>query len=285
MLKYTKAVISASLAILAFSSCGPKAEPFFFVQISDPQIGFNPGNEKVTIDWFSSTVDKINELKPDFVICTGDMTHDMFNNPWHIAAYDSLAAMISVPLYYAPGNHDFRTKEWPGSREFYAGHFGDDKFCFMHKGSLFIGFDSNLAGEDLKEEEAEQFEWITAQLTKYGRKAKHIFLFHHCPVVSTSVDEEDNYSNFHEPYRSKYLNMFKEYGVEIVFSGHYHRYAEMEVDGVKLVNCGAAGIPLGAKDAMGRPNTHCLNVVTVKPKEPATWNCVPVEEAQAPVLK
>ena len=185
----------------------------------------------------------------------------------------------SVPVYFTPGNHDYRTKEWPGSRDFYAEHYGESTFCFMHKGSLFIGFDSNLVKEGLVDQEAEQFAWLQTQLRELGPGADHIFVFHHCPVVSTSVDEEDTYSNFPEPYRSKYLKLFADNGVTAVFTGHCHRTAELEVDGVSLVNCGASGIPLGENNADGTPNTHCLNVVDVTPSE-ATWNIIPVDGGQ-----
>ena len=274
-------LIICAAALLLAASCAPKSESFRFIQISDPQIGFNPGDEKATIDWFSHTIDRIEELAPDFVICTGDMTHNMFDNNWQIAAFDSLLARMpeSIPVYFTPGNHDYRTKEWPGSRDFYAEHYGESTFCFMHKGSLFIGFDSNLIKEGLADQEAEQFGWLQTQLRELGPGADHIFVFHHCPVVSTSVDEEDTYSNFPEPYRSKYLKLFADNGVTAVFTGHCHRTAELEVDGVSLVNCGASGIPLGENNADGTPNTHCLNVVDVTPSE-ATWNIIPVDGGQ-----
>lgn len=264
-------------AMLLTASCTQKSQEFRFIQITDPQIGFNPADEKATIGWLSETVDRIVELNPDFVICTGDMTHNMFSNGWQIASFDSLMSRIpdSIPVYFTPGNHDYRTEEWPGSREFYAEHYGDNKFCFMHKGSLFLGFDSNLVKEGLADLEAEQFAWMKARLKEYGKKADHIFIFHHCPVVSTSIDEEDNYSNFPEPYRSKYLKLFADHGVDAVFTGHYHRSAELQVDGVQLVNCGACGIPLGEKDALGNPNTHCMNVVEVTPED-FKWDIRPV---------
>ena len=267
------------LTVLSVLSCSSESQPFCFVQITDPQLGFNSGPEEETVGWLSKTIDRIIEINPDFVICTGDMTHDMFNNEWQINAYDSLMGKMpaSIPVWYVPGNHDYRTQEWPGSREFYAEHFGDDRFCFMHKGSLFIGFDSNIIKEGLETQEAEQFDWLVEQLDKCGKKADHIFVFQHCPVVSTSVDEPDSYSNFPEPYRTKYLDLFNKYGVEAVFSGHCHRSAEIKVGDVSLVDCGACGIPLGATNSDGTPNIHCINIVDVTPDE-ASWSFRPVFE-------
>ena len=48
------------------------------------------------------------------MICTGDMTHNMFDNNWQIAAFDSLLARMpeSIPFYFTPGNHDYKGMAW-----------------------------------------------------------------------------------------------------------------------------------------------------------------------------
>lgn len=274
------------------SSCAQRSEAFTFVQISDPQIGFEPAAlygataeeiaadaalapaQKQTTRWLSQTVGRILEINPDFVVCTGDMTHSMFSGDgqWQPAVLDSLLALLAapqpgrpegIPIYFTPGNHDYRTGEWPGSRETYLERYGYTRFCFMHKGSLFIGFDSNLIQEGLAEEEDEQFAWIGEQIGKYGPKADHIFLFHHVPVVSTALDEPESHSSYPEPYRSRYLELFRSGCVSAVFSGHRHRYASLEDGPLKLINCGPCGIPLGELDAHGDPNISGINVVSV----------------------
>ncbi|MCK7531246.1 MAG: hypothetical protein MZV63_09475 [Marinilabiliales bacterium] len=61
-----------------FAQNAKTVEPWFFIQITDPQFGMfdnNAGFEKETI-LYEKAVEKINILKPDFVVITGDFVHN-----------------------------------------------------------------------------------------------------------------------------------------------------------------------------------------------------------------
>ena len=62
---------------------GSKKEPFTFVQIADPQLGFcDKGQDwRWTVDNLKATVARVNELKPAFVIVTGDLIHNHKSRP------------------------------------------------------------------------------------------------------------------------------------------------------------------------------------------------------------
>jgi len=84
-------------------------EPWFFIQITDPQFGIfenNNGFEKETI-LYEKAVAKINNLHPDFVVITGDFVHDQ-NSIAQIEEFKRITAKIDpkIPVYYTPGNHD-----------------------------------------------------------------------------------------------------------------------------------------------------------------------------------
>ncbi len=51
-----------------------KPESFTFVQLCDPQLGF--GGYEHDVNSFKVAVQKINELKPDFVVICGDMVNN-----------------------------------------------------------------------------------------------------------------------------------------------------------------------------------------------------------------
>ena len=59
---------------------------FRFVHMSDPQLGFyasrHPGIEGIEyeVNNLSTAISMTNEIQPDFVITTGDMTQDRFNS-------------------------------------------------------------------------------------------------------------------------------------------------------------------------------------------------------------
>ena len=56
------------------------ARPFFFVQITDPQLGFKEKDSmEQGVKLLTETVEAINRIHPAFVVVTGDMINNRFN--------------------------------------------------------------------------------------------------------------------------------------------------------------------------------------------------------------
>ncbi|MCX6334424.1 MAG: metallophosphoesterase [Bacteroidia bacterium] len=222
-------------------------EPWFFIQITDPQFGMfenNEGFEKETV-LYEKAVEKINNLKPDFVVITGDFVHNS-ESPEQIAEFKRITALIDpkIPVYYTPGNHDLGQTPDEASLRNYQKNYGNDRFSFTHKGSFFIGFNSSFIKAKLAEPEQEQYNWLVKKLKK-SQKAQHIILFCHYPVFIKTVDEPTTYSNIDPDYRKKYLDLFNNNNVEAVFSGHYHNNSLATYGNTQLVTTSAVGKPLG----------------------------------------
>ena len=222
-------------------------EPWFFIQITDPQFGMfdnNDGFEKETI-LYEKAVEEINNLKPDFVVITGDFVHNS-GSPGQIAEFKRITALIDpkIPVYYTPGNHDLGQNPTEESIRKYIKNYGSDKFSFRHKGSSFIGFNSSLIKARLAEQEQKQYNWLVKKLTK-SQKAQHIILFCHYPFFNKTVDEPTAYSNIDPDYRKKYLDLFNINKVDAVFSGHYHNNSLATSGKTQLVTTSALGKPLG----------------------------------------
>jgi len=221
--------------------------PWFFIQLTDPQFGMfenNLGFEKETI-LYEKAVAKINILKPDFVVITGDFVNDP-KSVSQIKEFKRITAKINpkIPVYYAPGNHDIgQTPDKAGIKR-YKNNYGKDKFSFNHKGSSFIGFNTSLIKAKLAKPEQNQFNWLTEKL-KESRKTQHIILFCHYPFFNKTVDEPTAYSNIDLEYREKYLGLFNNNKVEAVFSGHYHNNSLSTYGNMQLVTTSALGKPLG----------------------------------------
>jgi len=222
-------------------------EPWFFIQITDPQFGMfdnNQGFEKETI-LYEKAVEKINNLKPDFVVITGDFVHNSLS-PEQIAEFKRITALIDpgIPVYLTPGNHDIGQTPDQESLRKYRSNFGSDRFSFSHKGSSFIGFNSSIIKAGLTEPEQEQYNWLENEL-KQSRNAQHIILFCHYPLFIKTPDEPESYSNLAPASRKKYLTLFENYGVDAVFSGHYHNNSIATYGKIQLVTTSALGKPLG----------------------------------------
>ena len=77
------------------------AKPFFFVQITDPQLGFKEKNTmEAGVKLLTETVEAINRIHPAFVIVTGDMINNRFSEEqW--TAYRDLIGRIHYPKHPA----------------------------------------------------------------------------------------------------------------------------------------------------------------------------------------
>ena len=244
-----KKIISVVCFLLAvFVSHGRAADsaPFFFLQLSDPQFGFIDNNKSISAETeaMNKAVTAINQLKPPFVVITGDFVNNSKSKE-QIAAYKSMIAQIdsSVKVYMIPGNHDIG-KVSRASIDNYKKNYGETHFSFRYGDCAFIGIDSNIIKEEDKEREEVQFKWLEQELQK-TKDARFKFVFTHCSVFLKRMDEPVNYSNFSLPMREKYVHLFQKYGVNAIFAGHLHNNAYGKVGNMEMITIGPVGKVLG----------------------------------------
>ncbi len=82
-------------------------------------------------------------------------------------------------------------------------------------------------------------------------------VFQHHPWFLTDADEPDQYFNIPRIHRMRYLSMFHRYGVEALFSGHYHQNSVARDGGILAVTTGPVGMPFGDHPQSG------MRIVTV----------------------
>src|SRR5882762_2405394 len=103
------------------------AEPFFFIQLSDPQFGMftdNAGFAQETAN-FEFAVAAVNRLRPAFVVITGDLVNRAGDAP-QIAEYRRIVANIdpAIPVHPVAGNHDIGNIPTPATIAAYTSVFG-----------------------------------------------------------------------------------------------------------------------------------------------------------------
>jgi 3',5'-cyclic AMP phosphodiesterase CpdA len=227
------------------------AEPFCFIQLSDPQFGMFTDNRDFAQETanFAFAVAAVNRLRPAFVVITGDL----INRPGdaaQIAEYQRILRRVdsTIPVYNVVGNHDVENVPTPASLAAYTNQFGPDHYTFRHAG--FVGIVLNSAvihsPEQTTNQLAGQERWLRAEL-EHARQngAQHIVIFAHHPWFLTAGDELDQYFNIPRERRSAYLTLFREFGVKHLFSGHYHRNAVARDGDIEAVTTGPVGKPLG----------------------------------------
>ncbi len=234
--------------------------PYFFIQVTDPQFGFfesNAGFAKET-ELYEKAVAAINWLNPDFVVITGDLVNNQDDRD-QVAEFKRITATINpmIPVYYSPGNHDIGASPAKQDIDSFVSDYGYDKFIFKHKKSIFIGLNSCLIKANTPVLEQLQFDWLKKNLSK-GKGSKHIVLFCHYPFFIDEFNEPDAYFNIPVDLRKKYFSLFTDKNVDAIFAGHLHKNNSAEYGKIKMITTSAVGKPLGA-DPSG------IRIVTVFP--------------------
>jgi D-aminopeptidase len=251
------------LLLAAWIPLAAQSQPWFFIQMSDPQFGMystNQGFEQETVN-FEFAIASANRLKPAFVVVTGDLVNKA-GDAAQIAEYKRIAAKLdrSIPLYSVPGNHDEGNEPTPESLAAYREKFGPDYYTFRTHDMAGFVLDGNLlkAPQHVSGEGRKQEQWLRQEL----EKAKHdgvrqLVVFLHQPLFLEDPQEPEQYFNLPLDTRRRYLELFHEYGVEHVYAGHYHRNAYGRDGSLEVVTTGPVSRPLG-NDPSG------FRIVTVK---------------------
>ena len=240
-----------ALFLLGRSLSALAAEPFFFIQLSDPQFGMFSNNKDFAQETanFEFAVATINRLKPAFVVITGDLVNKA-GDAKQIAEFHRIAAKIDpkITLYNMAGNHDLENLPTPATVSAYTNEFGIDYYSFRHGGFVGIVLNSTVIHspkETTNHLEAQE-QWLHKELKQTRESgAQHIVVFQHHPWFLKTADEPDQYFNIPQERRGHYLSLFREFGVKYLFSGHYHRNALGKDGDMEAVITGPVGMPQG----------------------------------------
>jgi 3',5'-cyclic AMP phosphodiesterase CpdA len=183
------------------------------------------------------------------VIVTGDLINKA-GDPAQASAYLSACSRLdrSIPLYNVAGNHDVGNKPTPESIAAYTALFGPDHYSFRSGGMIGIVLNSTLihSPQSAMQQYQAQETWLETELEKAKKDgAGHIVIFQHHPWFLKEPDEPDQYENIPRARRSRYLDLFRRYGVTHLFSGHYHRNQVAHYGPMELIVTGPIGMPLG----------------------------------------
>ena len=212
-----KYFIFTSLILLLVS--GAFAAPLRFAIIGDRAGGVN---QKA----FDTVIDDIVRLRPDFVLTVGDISDNALEAEWD-RALESLSR-ISVPVYYVPGNNDIVDDT---TRNLFTQKTGFPPFYSFDKGQVHFIVLDNSCVEKAGDMGKEQLSWLEKDLKK-KRKAETTLVFMHKPFWADGIarNEED-------PLHT----LFIQYGVDAVFTGHWHQYAHNVFDSVDYYLVGSSG--------------------------------------------
>jgi 3',5'-cyclic AMP phosphodiesterase CpdA len=229
---------------------------FRLTQISDTHLARR--FPKLTAN-FEHLCDYIDTTRPDLVLNTGDMAFDAPGSPDDLEFARSLHDALPVPCRYLPGNHDIGdnpTQAGPRpshpvnekDRQAYITAFGDDRWRFEAGGWCFVGLNSLVMNSGLLAE-AEQFDWLAAELA--SARGKPVAVFLHKPLYLNRPDDpelERGAIRYVPPQpRRRLLDMLRSVDLRLVAAGHVHQRRDLTYGGVRNIWAPSAGFIISDK--------------------------------------
>jgi hypothetical protein len=223
------------------------------------------------------------EIKPDFVLTTGDMVQSGGGKTgagyWEMLSMDTGPDMRKVPWWPAIGNHEIAGGPITSIKELYddevlsenqkSGIANFKKFYNLEKEYYSFTFrNAVFIALPFKYPKGESEKWLEAELKKAKEAKKLIFIFNHAPfyTVGGKIDIPN------EPTRI--TKMFNDYGVIAVFSGHDHGYYRTIREGIPYVISAGGGAHIYT--ALGLANALPDDVYYFG--EPNAWRGKPLPE-------
>ena len=229
---------------------------FRLIQISDTHLA----RRLTTLtDNFHRISEYIDARRPDLVINSGDLAFDGPTNRDDLAFAKTLHDGLPVACRYLPGNHDIGDNptavgpppSQPVSekdRQNFLTVFGEDRWRFEAAGWCFIGLNSLVMNTGLASE-AEQFDWLAAQLaTTFARP---VALFLHKPLFLNSPGDPELAASAIRyvpmPARARLIEMLRAVDLRLVASGHVHQRRDFTFGQIRHVWAPSAGFIISDK--------------------------------------
>ena len=247
------------LIFFATVSCKKKdtsAEEFSFAFLTD--IHVQP--EKNAAEGFRKAIDRVNRLQPDFVITGGDMIMDALNQRESrvdslYSLYDSLSALIQVPVYNTIGNHEiFGYHPKSGidpshplyGKKMYEQRIGKRFYAFDHKGWRFYILDSiekDHEGVYIGKVDSVQLEWLERDLGGVNPSTPIVVVMH-IPLITVRTQllagsTVPNGESLVVVNSKEVLDRFADHNLKLVLQGHLHFLEEISAMGARFITGGA----------------------------------------------
>jgi 3',5'-cyclic-AMP phosphodiesterase len=190
--------------------------------ISDPHVG----SPYFVPNLMHRVLVELNELNPDVVICSGDLTNEGYRQEYkNWLAY---AQRVTAPMYTVPGNHDARNVGYLHFEEL----IGDRHWSVDVHGVRIVGVDSSEPDINEGQVGRERYDWIRSQFD-VPAELKVFVLHHHLLPIPGTGRERSTVMD-----AGDLLEVLITSGVNIVLSGHKHVPYVWRLEDLYVANAG-----------------------------------------------
>ncbi|HWH43527.1 MAG TPA: metallophosphoesterase [Thermoleophilaceae bacterium] len=208
---------------------------------------------------------EVNELKPDVVVVSGDLTADGFRQEFETAR-DYLDRVDCERMIVIPGNHDARNVGYVHFEELFG-----DRGQVMNEGGLsFVAVDSSEPDVNHGTIGRGRYPWIEKSFDPAA--FLRVFVLHHHLLPIPGTGRERNV--VHDAGDT--LECLQRAGTHLVLSGHKHVPYAWRLENLFVVNAGTVST------TRLRGNTKpCYNVIDASPERVTVWRKYPFHEQDA----
>jgi 3',5'-cyclic AMP phosphodiesterase CpdA len=204
-------------------------------------------------------IDEINELAPDIVVCSGDLTAFGFRQEYQ-AAREYMDKLDCQSVVVIPGNHDSRNVGYVHFEEL----FGDRNSVLREGGVTVVCVDSTEPDLDYGQIGRGRYSWIEEQFEPPADL--RIFVMHHhlLPVPGTGRERNIVYD------AGDAIETLQRSNVDLVLCGHKHVPYAWRLEDLFIVNAGTVST------LRLRGHTRpCYNVIEIEDQHVDVWRKYP----------
>ena len=220
---------------LVIAHCG---DPQFGFITSQPQYNRPASafteNYKADLRRLEAEIEILNDIRPDLVYFTGDMTQ----NPEDVVKdWPRLLKKIKSPVLVTPGNHDMANNLTAANEDRFRDVFGYSYMTRDVKGWRIIAGNSQywMPTKETARKAAYE-EWFARALADARPLGGRVIVATHIPPFSHEVFEKGTYHNHSMEGRVEYLDSCLAAGVRLYLAGHSHRYSAHGYRGMEILN-------------------------------------------------
>jgi 3',5'-cyclic AMP phosphodiesterase CpdA len=217
------------------------------------------GDPHFVPDLMERAIAEINDLDPDIVVCSGDLTTYGFKEEFARARH-YLERISCDALVVVPGNHDSRNVGYVHFEEL----IGERRSVVRRGGATVVAVDSTEPDLDHGQIGRGSYGWIEEQFADPAEL--RIFVLHHhlLPIPGTGRERNVVYD------AGDAIECLQRAGVQLVLSGHKHVPYAWKLEDLFVVNTGTVST------LRLRGNTRpCYNVVEIEGSHVAIWRRYP----------
>ena len=218
-----------------------------FVQLSDIHVG-SQFQDKV----FDTVIKEINQLKPDAIIITGDLTNNGLLKEYK-KCKDLISKIKTKKIIAVSGNHDYRNTGYLVFKKYFPfetiNEFGKDVVVIT----------AGTARPDRDEGEMgyRQNMWIQRTMKKYKNRVKILVMHHHLVGIPDTGSDRVTIIDAGDVLRTTL-----DTNVNLVLCGHKHRPWIWNFGNLSIVNAGTA-----SSDRVRGLFENTYNIIEIKDKK------------------